>query len=350
MAKDLVRVGMVGAGSISGSHLAAAREGAGAKVVAVCDIIEERARRRAAEFNIPEVYTDHRRMLEESDLDAVIVGVPNNVHHEITINALKAGKHVLCEKPMAINVAAGEQMVAAAKESGRILAVGLVNRMRSEVQTLRAMVDSDELGKIYYAKAMMIRRKGIPGWGSWFTRKEESGGGPLIDIGVHALDLAWFLIGCPKPVSVTGHTYTAFGPDRRGLGSWGIPDLTGFYDVEDLAVGMIRFDNGAAINLEVSWALNMPPETRINVIGEKAGALCTLDGNVRFFSEVENELVDTTRQGSKVSIFRAQLQHFTDAIREGTPVLTPGEHGLTVTRMLEGIYESAASGKEIRLD
>lgn len=350
MADDLVRIGMVGAGSISGSHLSAAREGAGAKIVAVCDIIEERARRRAAEFNIPEVYTDHRRMLEEADLDAVIVGVPNNVHHVITVNALQAGKHVLCEKPMAINVAAGEKMVAAAKASGKILAVGLVNRMRSEVQTLRGMVDRDELGKIYYAKAMMIRRKGIPGWGSWFTRKEESGGGPLIDIGVHALDVAWFLIGNPKPISVSGHTYTAFGPERRGLGSWGIPDWSGTYNVEDLATGMIRFDNGAVINLEVSWALNMPPETRINVIGEKAGALCPLDGNLRFYSEVENELVDTTRQGSKVSIFRAQLQHFTDAVREGKPVLTPGEHGLTVTRMLEGIYDSAAAGKEIRLD
>lgn len=350
MAKDLVRIGMVGAGSISGSHLAAAREGAGAEIVAVCDIIEERAQKRSKEFNIPEVYTDHRTMLEESDLDAVIVGVPNNVHHVITIDALQAGKHVLCEKPMAIDVAAGEQMVAAAKDSGKILAVGLVNRMRSEVQTLRKMVDAEELGKIYYAKAMLIRRKGIPGWGSWFTRKEESGGGPLIDIGVHALDLSWFLIGNPNPVSVTGHTYSAFGPDRRGIGNWGIPEWTGRYDVEDLATGMIRFDNGAVINLEVSWALNMPPETRINVIGEKAGALCALDGNLRFYSEVENELVDTTRQGSKVSIFREQLQHFADAIRDNTPVLTPGEHGLTVTRMLEGIYESAAAGKEIRLD
>lgn len=350
MGKDLVRIGMVGAGSISGSHLSAAREGAGAKIVAVCDIIEERARKRSAEFGIPEVYTDHEKMLEEADLDAVIVGVPNNVHHVITVNALKAGKHVLCEKPMAINVAAGEKMVATAKESGKILAVGLVNRMRSEVQTLRKMVDQDELGDIYYAKAMMIRRKGIPGWGSWFTRKEESGGGPLIDIGVHALDVAWYLIGCPKPVSVSGHVYTAFGPERRGLGSWGIPDWSGKYDVEDLAVGFVRFENGAIINLEVSWALNMPPETRINVIGDKVGAMCALDGTLKFYSEVDNELVDASRRSTQTSIFRTQLQNFCDAIRDDKPVLTPGEHGLTVTRMLEGIYDSAASGKEIRLD
>lgn len=350
MGDNLVRLGMVGAGSISKSHLSAVKEGAGAKVVAVCDIIEERARQRAAEFGIPAIYTDHRRMLEEAELDAVVVGVPNSVHHTITINALKAGKHVLCEKPMAINVAAGKQMVEAAKESGKILAVGLVNRMRPEAQALRNMVEAGELGKVYYGKAMMIRRQGIPGWGSWFTQKEEAGGGPLIDIGVHALDLAWFCMGNPKPVAVSGLTYTAFGPERRGLGSWGIPDWSGKYNVEDLAVGFVRFENGAVINLEVSWAINMPPETRVNIIGEKAGALCAFDNNLRIFSEVDGNLVDTMRQGPRTSLFRTQMQNFTTAIREGKPVLTPGEHGLTVNRMLEAIYTSAASGREVRLD
>lgn len=350
MAEELVRIGMIGAGSISKSHLEAVRDGAGAKIVAVCDIIEERARRRAAEFNISEVYTDHRQMLEKANLDAVVVGVPNAVHHIITINALQAGKHVLCEKPMAINVAAAEQMVAAAKASGKLLQIGLVNRLRPENQVLREMVVNGELGKVYYGKAVIIRRKGIPGWGSWFTRKEESGGGPLIDIGVHALDLAWFSMGNPRPVAASGHTYTAFGPDRRGLGSWGIPDWSGKYNVEDLATGFVRFENGAVINLEVSWALHMPEETRVNVMGEKMGALTAFDNTLQLYSEVDGTLVDTSRSFGKTPIFRKQMQSFTAAIRENKPVITPGEHGLMVNRMLEAIYTSAASGQEVRLD
>jgi predicted dehydrogenase len=341
---------MIGAGSISKAHLKAVKEGVAAKVVAVCDIIEERAKKRADENNIPEVYTDHRTMLAEADLDAVIIGVPNAVHHIIAINALKAGKNVLCEKPMAINVAAAEQMVATAKEAGKILQVGLVNRMRPESQCVRKMVTDGEFGKVYYAKAMIIRRKGIPGWGSWFTRSEESGGGPLIDIGVHALDLAWFMIGNPKPVSVTGVTYAAFGPEKRGIGNWGIPEWDGKYDVEDLAAGFVRFDNGAVINLEVSWALNMPPETRVNIVGEKMGALTAFDGTLKLFSEVDGKLVDDTREFEDEYMFRTQLQRFVAAVRGEAPVLTPGEHGLTVNRMLEAIYRSAASGKEIRLD
>lgn len=349
MSEKLLKIGMIGAGSISNSHLRAAKEGAGVEVVAVCDIIEERAKIRAEEYNIPEIYTDHETLLKKADVDAVIIGVPNAVHHVIAINALKAGKHVLCEKPMAINVAAAEQMVAAAKEAGKVLQVGLVHRMRPEAQYLRNLVVSGELGNVYYAKAMMIRRKGIPGWGSWFTTKEESGGGPLIDIGVHALDLAWFMIGNPKPVSVTGVTATAFGPYKRGVGKWGIPNWEGKYDVEDFASGFVRFDNGAVINLEVSWALHMPPETRINVCGEKKGALTAFDSTLKLYSEVDGELVDEPMEFEKISMFNAQLKRFVAAVKGEEPIITPGEHGLIVNRMLEAIYQSAATGKEVQL-
>lgn len=350
MAEDLVRLGIIGAGSISRAHLGAIREGAGAKVVAVCDIIAERAQKRAAEYSIPAVFTDHRRMLDEVEMDAVVVAVPNNLHHTITIDALHAGKHVLCEKPMAITSAFAREMVEASHQARRVLAIGVANRQRSEIQLLRQMVERGQLGRIYYAKAVRLRRNGIPAWGTWFTRKEESGGGGLIDIGVHGLDLAWYLMGTPKPVSAAGATYAAFGPERRGLGKHGTPDWSGKFDVDDLAVGFIRMEDGSVINLEAGWAINMPGDDRVCILGERMGAISTFDNRLQLFSEVGKELVDTIHATDGGSRFRNQMQNFTAAIRGEAQVVAPGEQGLVVTRMLEAIYKSAKTGLTVALE
>ncbi len=353
MSSDAVRLGFVGAGNITRYHLDALRQVPGAKAVAICDV-EERARQRAAEYGIDGVYTDYRRMVAEAPIDAVIVAVPNIIHHEVTVAALQAGKHVLCEKPMAINAALAGEMVRAAEANGRLLAIGLVCRYARSTELARAMIAGGELGKVYYARALKVRRKGIPGWGTWFTQKKVSGGGPVIDIGVHSLDLAWFAMGCPRPVAVCGVVNTAFGPQRRGVGPWGQPDFRGSFDVEDMGAGFIRFADGAAIYLETSWAMHTPDEDKIHIMGEQAGIqFAPLGKELHIFAEIDGDLLDTirlTEEGTMNAIFEGQMRNFTSAIANGTPVRAPGRHGLIVTRMLEAIYTSAQSGREVRFD
>ena len=352
MGDSVVRLGFVGAGNITAYHLGALRKVAGAQATAICDI-EDRARARAQEFDIPGVYTDYRRMFEEAPIDAVVVAVPNFIHHEVTIAALEAGKHVLCEKPMAISADLASDMVAAADKSGKLFAIGLVCRYAYSSQLARTMIASGDLGEVYYARALKVRRKGIPGWGTWFTQKSVSGGGPVIDIGVHSLDLAWYAMGCPQPVSVTGITNAAFGPGKRGIGEWGKPNYNGAFDVEDMGAGFIRFADGTAIYLETSWALNAPDVDTINIMGDKAGIEFTpLGKELRIYSEIDNQLsntVRTTDAGTLEAIFDSQMHNFIGAIADGTPLLAPGAHGLMVTRMLEAIYTSAATGQEVKL-
>ncbi len=353
MSTDTVRFGLVGAGSISQHHLNAIKNIPGATAVAICDV-EDRARQRAQEYDIPETYTDYRDMLQKAPIDAVIVAVPNFLHHEVSLAALKAGKHVLCEKPMAISTQYAEQMVQAARQNNKLLSIGFVCRYAKSSELTRSMVAAGDLGKVYYAKAVKTRRKGIPGWGSWFTQKKVAGGGSVFDIGVHALDLTWYVMGCPQPISVSGFTQAAFGPQKKGLGEWGTPNFNSSFDVEDMGIGFIRFANGAVINLETSWALHTDDEDYINIMGDKAGVkLAPLGKDLRIYSEVDGDLVNSTRvtdAGTMDSIFLGQMRNFVSAITEGTPLRAPAEHGLVVTRMLEAIYASAKSGREVRLD
>jgi predicted dehydrogenase len=202
-------------------------------------------RKTAEEFGVKNVFTDYREMLSMDGIDAVSVCVPNHLHSTMAIDAFEAGKHVICEKPLAITPAEGEAMVAAGKKAGKLFMTAFNNRFRGDTQLLKKMIESGELGDIYYAKTGWIRRKGIPGMGGWFTTKAKSGGGPLIDIGVHVLDLAMWLMGNPKAVTVSGSTYAQFGPKGEGLGGWGHAEENGTFDVEDLAAGFIRMDTGA---------------------------------------------------------------------------------------------------------
>lgn len=346
----VVRLGIVGAGGISALHLRSANEKTGAKVVAISDINEAAVTARAAEYGIPNTYTDYKRMISEADIDAVVICVPNFLHHVVAIDAMRAGKHVLCEKPMAVDLAAAEQMAAVAKETGLVLSVGMVNRFRPEVQALKQRVVKGELGNLYFGKTIWLRRKGIPGWGTWFTRKALSGGGPLIDIGVHMLDLAWYLLGTPRPVTVSGVTYAAFGPERRGIGTWGTPNFNGVFDVEDLASALIRFENGASVTLDVSWAINAPDQQSVTIVGDKAGAMVG-NGTLKLFAEVDNKVVEEELRPEPGPLDRGELQihDFVTAIREGVTPVVPVEHGLWMNRMLGAIYESAQQGAEVRL-
>jgi len=361
MAKK-IRAAVIGVG-IGKYHIEGYQEHPKAEVVAVADLRKEAAEEAADTYGIPQVYTDYRKMLQEADVDCVSVCVPNKFHAPITIDCLKAGAHVLCEKPLARTAREGQKMVDAAKKAKRTLMVQFNNRFRPESQLLKQYIDDGVLGDIYFARCGWIRRNGIPGWGSWFTTKEIAGGGPLIDLAVHMLDLTLWFMGNPEPAMVMASTYSVFGPKMEGLGPWGTPNPKGTFDVEDMAVAMIKFDNGATISLEASWASRCKREwVYSTLMGTGAGA------SLERVFEVDGEddtAVDTLeiyaqRYGEPVNeqlLFPADaamgrhtaVQHFVDCLLKGTTPLSPGEDGLRIMKILDAAYKSASSGKAVAI-
>ena len=270
-----LRVGIIGSGGIAqGAHIPAYQKVESVEVVAACDINEATARKAAQEFRIPRVYTDYRKMLREEKLDVVSVCTPNAFHKAPAVAALQAGAHVHCEKPLAMNPAEGRAMIAAAKRARRLLNVGLQCRYSAEAQALKDFIRKGELGKVYFARVQALRRRGVPGWGV-FIRKDMSGGGPLIDIGVHMLDFALWLMGHPKPTRVLGNTYCNFGKRKNIFAPWGEWDPKK-YTVEDMGVGYVKFAGGASLALEASWAAHIDEDMmRVTLVGTEGGAVST---------------------------------------------------------------------------
>ncbi len=344
-----VKVAVVGAGGIARqAHLGSYVQVPGVKLVGICDLVGERARALADEFDVPKVFTDYKRLLEE-DLDAISICTPNVYHAPMAIAAFKRGLHVLCEKPMATTAADAQAMVKAARKAKRILMVAHQGRFRNQSQTLKKFIDQGKLGDIFYARAGYLRRRGIPGAGSWFTTKALAGGGALIDIGVHALDLVLYFMGFPKPVTVLGTTHQSVTDVRKALGGWGTPNLKGVIDVEDFAAGLVRFDNGATLLLEASWHANVVESRMVfELVGSKGGA--TLNPLV-IATEERGVVVDVAPQVPKdrESAYLREVRHFVDCVRRGRQPLITGEQGAVVTTILEAVYKSAESGQAIRL-
>ena len=247
----MLKFGMIGVGKIcQGCHLPAyekLQQSGDVKVVALCDINEDRLKEVGKRFPDAKLYTSYREMIEKEALDAVDICTPNNIHSEAAVFALEHGVHVMCEKPDAVSVAEAEKMKAAAEASGKTLMVMRNNRYRPSTKFLKQYIAEGKMGEIYAGRCGWIRRRGIPGWGGWFTDKAQAGGGPLIDLGVHIIDLSMYLMGNAKPVTVSGCTYLKFPHTSYSK-----------MDVEDLAMGFIRFDNGACLQIEFSWASNIP--------------------------------------------------------------------------------------------
>ncbi len=250
---DEIRLGFIGAGNIGRVHLETFEKVEGARLYAIADVDGQLAHARAAQFGISKVHESVDALVEDANVDAVVIGVPNRLHAELAIQALAAGKHVLLEKPMALNAEQAKQIVRAHQQAGTVLMIPHQMRWQWVSQEIRRQVEQGAIGRVYFAKTGWLRRKGIPGWGTWFTRKDQAGGGPLIDIGVHMLDLALYLMCNPKPVTVFGSTYAEFGPKKKGIGDWGTPNWDGYFDVEDLASAQIRMEDGSTLTLEVSW-------------------------------------------------------------------------------------------------
>jgi predicted dehydrogenase len=348
-----MKVGIIGAGNIARlAHLPGYARLPGVEIAAITDILPAKAKAMAEQYKIPKVFTDYHEMLALK-LDAISICVPNAVHAEATIAALESGKHVLCEKPMAMNTAEAQKMADTAKRVGKTLMMGFNNRFRSDAQALKARIEKGEFGDIYFARGGVIRRRGIPGWGSWFTRKGVAGGGALIDIGVHALDLTMWLMGKPEPVAVTGATYAKFGKTPQdGTGTWGVQEPDGFYDVDDLACAMIRFANGATLMLEASWASHIErSEMFVHILGTQAGGrLIDSPPATKIFTEIDGVrqdiLLDPPKEVGGDSHF-VEIVDFVDCIENGRQPSSSAADGVRVMKVLDAIYKSAATGASV---
>jgi len=344
-------IGIIGSGGIArGAHLPGyqACEADGVRLVACSDVNEETARAVARDFGIPHAYTDYRDLLARDDVHAVSICTPNYLHLQPTIDALEAGKHVLCEKPLAMDATEGKAMVEAARRTGRKLQVGFMTRFQAPAQALKRFVDAGEMGEVYFARAQAMRRRGIPGWGV-FTQKDKQGGGPLIDIGVHILDLTLWLMGHPKPTFCSGQTYAKFGSRPGLVGLLGQWDHTNF-TVEDFAVGLVRFENGATLVLESAFCANQEAREVFNteLFGTEGG--CSYNPCKLFF-ERHQTLVDATPAFlPQVKAHEAEIKAFVRAILDDTEVPVTGEQALMTTQIIDAIYRSSEEGREVPVD
>lgn len=339
--KNTLKVGVVGTG-IGQFHIRGYQKVEGVEVTALVDLEKERARTIARQYHIPYALTDYQDLIDMDEIEAVSVCTPNALHREVAVAALEAGKHVLCEKPLAHNAEEGAKIVEVARKSGKKLMMAFNNRFRGDTGVLKRYIEAGELGEIYYAKTGWVRRRGIPGHGTWFTTKALSGGGPLIDLGVHVLDLTLWLMGSPKARSVVGATYAKFGPTQRPP-----KGRKGTFDVEDLATAFIRLKNGATVFLEASWASNVGAErTYSELMGTRGGAEWS---PLRIYQEKHGTLVDLEPRFPQISGHEAEIAHFVECIWNDQEPMAPGEEGLEIMRILDAIYLSAETGKEVNL-
>jgi predicted dehydrogenase len=350
-----LKVGIVGAGNIfKSAHAPALVDHPEIELVAICDVIVDKAKMRAADLGIPHVYGDYPEMIKQHpDLDFIDICTSNLFHSEVAIAALDAGIHVFCEKPDAVSPEQANLMAEAAKRSGKILMTMRNNRFRPSIQFLHKYISKGHAGDIYTGRCGWVRRRGIPGKGGWFTTKELSGGGPLIDLGVHFIDVAIWLMGNPRPVSVVGATYNKFANTSLSdsvHSQIGETNSEGTFDVEDLATGFIRFENRATLQIEFSWASNVEEEMNfVELRGTKAGVKFQR-GDVKVFTEVEGTLCDLIPKLKKEGNGHAEhIHHFIDCLQgRAEPIIVP-EDGVHMIKILSAIYESARTGSEVKL-
>lgn len=354
-----LRIGSVGIGGMGNGHLSAHVGNSRVEIVALCDLIPEKCEKAITRHGLDPktpIYTDFREMIDKEQLDAVDIATPNDFHSIIAVYALEHGLHVFCEKPDAINAAEALRMKEASEKAGKVLMVMRNNRYYSNSQYIKKYIEDGGAGEIYCGRCGWIRRRGIPGKGGWFTTKAKSGGGPLIDLGVHMIDLSIWLMGNPKPVAVSGCTFSKFSDNDAESDSehsaFGEKKADGTFDVEDLAMGFIRFDNGACLQIEFSWASNIEKEKRfVELRGTKAGFTWNDDGTCGIWTEDEDgKLVDLKPDCGEMGNGHARaLEHFCRIVLDGAEKDYVPEQGLNMIKILDAIYESAKTGHEVAL-
>jgi predicted dehydrogenase len=350
-----IRVGVIGLGFGGESALKSFRQVPDVEIVALAGLEEDRLAYLGKTYEVPHLYREYQDLLARDDLDAVSIGVPNHLHAPIAIAALQRGLHVLCEKPLARSAEEAETIVQAAVEAKRVLQVVFNHRERGDVQTLKCYINEGKLGRIYYARAYWMRRNGIPGAGSWFVSKAKSGGGPLIDLGVHVLDMVLYLLGEPEVVTVSASTYDELMRSGRGVDKEATKSGANHsQDVEDLATAFIRLANGTTLLLETSWATNSSYGDDYGVIlyGSEGGAeikvkyYSTRD-TLRIYTDVAGAPSEIAVQNPKSEFHLAVIRQFVEHIRSGNWSLYTGSEGLRRARIIDACYASAQQGREV---
>ena len=355
------KIGIIGAGGMLQYH-AAGFKAAGGQLHAICDMNQEAAKSAANTYDVPNVFADSQKMLEElQDLDAVSIITPNRTHRPLALQALQAGKHVFCEKPPALNASEVKQMKEAAENAGKTLMFNFNNRARPESYALREYIDAGEVGAINSAQAKWMRRTGIPGFGGWFTNKELSGGGPLIDL-LHMVDLALYYMDYPQPSCVLAQTFDDFIQDKKFKGPWGIPDVAdGVTDVESAAHGFVRFQTGQVLSFQISWAeMNKREEVSVTFQGKKAGGMIrrlfgadgldeTAIDDCELYVQEHGRSVNrsiVTEPNEDMGRIRS-AENFVRSINgEEDPLNTP-DQALALMKIIDATYESARTGRPV---
>lgn len=354
------RVAFIGAGTIiQRGHIPAFQRMAplarkGVETVAICDVNETRAQIVAAETNIPHVFTDYREMLEKVQPNVVVVATPNIFHKEMTLAALDAGAHVLCEKPLALTYADAKAVMDHAAQVGKVLTVGTHYRWSTPMRAAKAQVDGGFFGDIYAARTVWQRHAGIPGYGSWFTNKDLAGAGSILDIGVHALDRALFLMGYPNPTTVSGSLFANFGTRGLGLGGWGQdiykPGSGARFDVDDMAWAFVRFDNGVTLQFQVAWASHLPEQFYTEIYGTQGAASVGNRDSVELYTLLNGQEagiqleVPNDALGSYPRLIENFVRHLDG--EADAEIVTPHQ-ALTSVRIIDGIIRSSEAGHEI---
>jgi predicted dehydrogenase len=355
VAAGTVKIGIIGSGGIARAHAAAYREIPDVEVVAVADVIPGKAAQFIADAGLAQAvpYEDHNRLLQ-LNLDGVSVCTPNVAHHQTSVDALSAGKHVLSEKPMAVTLEQAVEMARAAKRAGKILTIGFQPRYDPNMQMVRRIVQSGELGKIYYVETGGGRRRGMPG--GTFIRKDLAGAGAMADIGCYSIDMAMNAIGYPKPLTVSAYTSNHFGTSPKYHAE------AARFEVEDFGVALVRLEGGIVLNFKISWAMHMDTLGATMFLGTEAGLKVTPAGSgpwsgvwdggvgsVTLYKDEFGQLVDTVIpvRRHNLNIFAEKVKDFVGAIREGRPAPIPGELIVRNQAIIDGVLRSAATGKEV---
>ena len=346
-----LKVAVIGTG-MGRYHMKEFVESPNVKLAAICDLNKEEALHFAQEYGAEKVVTDYRDLWEVPNLDAISIAVPNFLHAQIAIEALERGLHVYCEKPMATKLEDAKKMVETAERQNKRLMIGMSQRFKPQSLALHGLVERGELGDVYYARTTWIRRRGTPvihfssggsmGRGAWFVDKEKAGAGALFDIGVHMFDLTWWLMGNPKPVSVSAASYRNLWTDefaRRGIK----------YDIDELSSAFVRFENGVTAVFDVSWAANQDNDINVRIFGTEAGF--QVYPPVVYSEPRWGELHTNSVEIKEVKAGLNPRRHFVDCIRDPEqPMIASGQECLTVMAVLDAVQRSAECGREVEVD
>jgi predicted dehydrogenase len=350
MPKDLFNIAVIGAGGIGADHIQSFQQHPSARVVAIAEVNAERGEEAAEKFGVPTLVADYRDLLKRPDIDVVSIALPNYLHAPVALAALKAGKHVMLDKPIATNAADAAKVVNEARKQGLLFMVGQNGRFIAETQTAKQLIAQGVLGDVYHAKTAWTRRSGIPRIGSWFTQRKFAGGGVTYDIGVHALDRCLYLMGEFDAAAVSGKTYAQFGPRGLGDGSWGRGEIDPRkpFDVDDLSIALIKLKSGRTVLLEASWAAHQPePDYNgTQLFGTEAGLMFP---PLRLFRHTENGYADEQVSHLPPLVSTNRMVHFIDVLLgKAEPFVKPAE-SLAVQKILDAIYLSSKTGKEVRI-